>query len=235
MRFLIGARHGAFCSIAACCFIMLMLAPVGQANILAPGGNTLTPDNFTNGFDTGAVIKADTGVQAFTGLDVGGVVKYTGNFRQIVIVDNTTGFLDFLYEFEVTGGPSVVERLTTINFQNHTTDVGYCSTCLDVLALNTAADGDVAPVAEDRSLDGSTIGWDFAKPTGVGTGKETFVLVIKTDSTTFGNGSTTLLDGGIAALRSYDPTPEPISAGLLLGGLFGAGLFFARKFQVKQG
>jgi hypothetical protein len=44
------------------------------------------------------------------------------------------------------------------------------------------------------------------------------------------------IDGAVASMIDYAPAtaPEPASIGLLLGGLFAAGLFFARRFQVKH-
>lgn len=215
---------------------LVVLAPSGYAAVLMPGDGPVAPDTFAacGGVDCGTTIVADTGVQAFTGLDSHGNTQYTGNFRQIVVVDSVTNFLDFVYEVEVTGGPSRVERLTTINFAGSSTDVGYCTDCPDVINLGAAGDANIAPTTVDRSADGNVIGFNF-NPAGIQNGGDTFALVIKTNASAADfTGSTTFLDGGIAAVNSYDPVPEPMNAGLLLGGLFGVGLFVARKFRVSQ-
>ena len=214
---------------------LVVLVPSSYAVVLNPGDTGLAPDIFAanGGVDNGAPIVNDTGVQVFTGVDARGNTQYTGNFRQIVVRDTVTNLLDFVYEIEVTNGPSAVDRLTTINFAGTNTDVGYCSNCPDVITLNSLGDGNIVPNTVDRSSDGNVIGFNFTG--GVHAGGDTFALVIKTNAS-FADftGSTTVLDGGIAAVNSYNPVPEPMNAGLLLGGLFGVGLFVARKFQVRQ-
>src|SRR5271165_6343745 len=103
MRFL---KSGAFC-IAACCLIMLMFAPVGNANILPPGG-TVAPDVFS-GANYGPV-QGDTGVQNFN------FAGNTGSVEELVTLDPGTGFLDFLMEVNVTAGE--LQHLSVFNFAN---------------------------------------------------------------------------------------------------------------------
>ena len=214
--------------------LFVVLAPSSYAVVLNPGDVNVTPDVFDacGGVDCGTPILADTGAQNFTGVDFQGNTQYTGVFRQIVVRDSVTNNLDFVYEIEVNGGPSSVDRMTTISFRGWTTDVGYCSNCPDIINLDGAGDANIAPHTVDRSADGGVIGFNFMG--GVGVGGDTYDLVIRTNANGFGIGSTTLLDGGIAAVASYAPVPEPMNAGLLLGGLFGAGLFLARRFRVNQ-
>jgi hypothetical protein len=208
-----------YSSVATIGLLGLMLAPTGLAAVLNPGDANIPATAF--GSISGTIL-ADTGVQAF------GIPFFTGNFRQIVVRDSVTGFLDFIYEFEVTGGAAGVGRMSTTDFQNQFTDVGYCPTCLDVINLNGANDSNRFPAFLDRSSNGSTISFDFSGE--VTTGGDTDPLVIKTHSLTFGQGSTTLLDGGQARLNSFATTiPEPTSAGLVLGGLVVGGLLLNRR------
>src|SRR5690349_918668 len=117
---------------------LLVLVPAGNATVLAPGtcaGAGCVPPAYSD-FPTtgmfGALIVGDTGVEAFTGKDNSGTVMFTGNFREIVISDTVTGFLDFLYQIQRTvtaGANDSIGRLTTINYSPTIDDVGICSAC----------------------------------------------------------------------------------------------------------
>jgi hypothetical protein len=217
-----------FNSLAVLGLLALLLTPSGHAVVLNPGDSNVAPDVFAG---ISGIIKADTGVEPFIGKDINGTAFFAGNFRQIVVLDSVTGFLDFIYEVEVTTGPTGVGRLSTTNFQNQFTDVGFCPRCLDVIDLNAPNDStgvNKDPNFVDRSGGaGSTISFDFIGEAGAGT--DTDPLVIKTHSNVFAFGSTSLLDGGTANLRSYDPTPEPAFAGMMLGGLVLGGLLLKRR------
>jgi hypothetical protein len=212
---------------------VVTLAPLGQAALLAPGG-TLTPayDAFLPG-DFGA-IKADTGVVSFTGTDASNNTRFTGKFREEVVVDIGTGNLDFIYQILSTGGPDNIGKITTINYQNVTINAGTCPTCADLIGGVGVTDHDPLNIGRSGSP-GSIVAFNYGDPNGIlAPTDETSVLVLKTNSTTFAQGSTSAINGATSDIKSFDPTPEPVSAGLLLGVLFGAGLLVARKFQVKQ-
>jgi hypothetical protein len=221
-------RKFRFYGVALLGLLALLVAPPGHAVVLNPGDSNIAPDVFPA---ISGTIEADTGVEPFIGKDINGTAFFAGNFRQIVVLDSVTGFLDFIYEVEVTTGPNGVGRLSTTNFQNQFTDVGFCPTCLDVINLGGANDStgtNKDPQFVDRSVGpGSTISFDFVGEAGAGT--DTDPLVIKTHSKVFAFGSTSLLDGGTANLRSYDPTPEPAFGGMMLGGLVLGGLLLKRR------
>jgi hypothetical protein len=208
------------------------LAPASNATMLSPGG-TVTPvyTAFVPG-DFGAV-KADTGVVSFTGLDVSNNTRFTGKLREEVVVDTGTGFLDFIYQVLSTGGPDNIGKITTINYANVTINAGTCPTCADLIGGVGVTDMDPVNIGRSGSP-GSIVAFNYGDPNGtLAPNDETSVLVLKTNSTTFAVGSTSSIDGATANIQTFDPTPEPKSAGLLLGGLFAVGLVVARKFQFR--
>ena len=212
---------------------VVALAPISYATTLSPGGSLTPPYTAFVPGDFGVVV-ADTGVVSFTGTTAPPLseTRFTGKLREEVVVDNSTGFLDFIYQILSTGGPDNIGKFTTINYQNVSINAGTCPTCTDLIG----GAPDIDPLSIGRSGGvGSTIAFDYGDPNGIlAPGDETSVLVLKTNSSMFAIGSTSVIDGGTANVATFDPTPEPMYAGLLLGGLFGAGLLVARKFQVKQ-
>jgi len=213
---------------------VLAIAPAGYATVISPGGcvglgSGSCPGAVQDfaGAGIGGAVQGDTGVLAFTGVDAFNNTAFTGDLRELVVTDTVTGNLDFLYMVAGISGDNIA-RLTNTSFTGFTTDVGYSSTpATDLLAL-----GDTPSIAPDfisSGNGGSNIGFNFSVPAG----QETFLLVVKTNATTFGTGSSQLIDGGVATISTLAPTPEPALGGLLLGGLFGAGLFVTRRFRTR--
>ena len=221
---------------------LVVMGPVGNATVLPPGtcaGNGCVPpvyDDFPTADFFGAPILGDTGIEAFTGTDAFGNVVFTGKFREIVITDNITGHLDFLYQIQRTGGTDSLGRLTTINYKSVITDVGQCSACSPVGDLIAAVGPlHVAPQFVGRGVSGDTVIFDFGGTvaTQIGDSNESSILVIRTDATRFIGGSSSIIDGGVTSVASLAPAPEPGLVGLLLGGLFAVGLVFARRYRVS--
>ena len=230
-----SSRFQLFGLAPAALLALALFAPTSYATNLNPGdcvglGTLACPGAVQDFAAFPGVIKADTGLVAFTGVDALGNTRFTGEFEQIVLLDGVTGHLDFIYQFRVLTGDSI-GSLTTINYKNVTTDVGYDS-AQDI--PGSGFTGTFAPTSVQRSSGtGDVVTFDF-HPGKVPAGTTTYSLIIKTNSDTYAFGSTSVIDGGIANIKTYDPTPEPMNAGLLLGGLFGAGLLVARKFQAKK-
>jgi hypothetical protein len=207
-----------------------LLATAGYASVLAPGSSVSVYSDFSPA-NFGAV-QADTGIQAVTGLDNLNVVTFQGNFRQIVVTDTVTGFLDFLYQIQTTTGPDSIGRVTTNNYSAFITDVGISTGSADLIA--PIGPTKFAPASIDRSGSGSTLGFQFAPSSDITAPNESYVLVIKTNATFFTAGSTSVIDGGIDSVSSFAPTavPEPGCAGVLL--VLGGGLLVARRARVVQ-
>lgn len=220
----------------------VILSPAGNATVLAPGtcaGAGCVPSSYSD-FPTtdffGATILGDTGVEAFTGKDSFNNTVFTGNFREIVLTDNVTGNLDFLYQIQRTGGTDSIGRLTTINYAVAITDVGQCTACSPAGDLLTPIGPlHVSPQFVGRGPSGDNIIFDFggSVATQIGDSNESTILVIRTDRKTFNVGSSSIIDGGTANVSSLAPAPEPALAGLFVGGLFGLGLVVARRFRVS--
>jgi hypothetical protein len=221
-------------SIAALCVLALaVVAPSGHANAnVLPLGGTVAPDVFSIDYNTGYTAVADTGLQAFSfagGVDTGSVVQF-------VLKNNTTGFLDFVTEFNVTAG--VVQDLSVANFTNAGysatyPDVGYNS--LQCISGLTGCPGTfVAPTGVNATGDGSVIEFTFGS-TGVTAGELSNELVVQTNATTFSPGTIGLIDGGGATANGYEPAPAPLighglSVVLAVGGmLFGVRLWARGK------
>jgi len=209
-------------------FASLALAPAGYATVIAPGGSISVYSDFAPA-NFGAVV-ADTGVQPVTGLDNLNNVTFQGFFRQIVVTDTVTGFLDFLYQVQTTNGPDSIGRVTTNNYAAFVTDVGISTGAADLIAPIGATK--YAPASWDRGVSGSTVGMQFAPVSDINAPNESFVLVIKTNAPNFTAGSTSIIDGGIDSVSSFAPAPvpEPGCAGLLL--VLGGGLLVARRARV---
>jgi hypothetical protein len=198
-----------------------VLSAPASATFVNPGDTGKAPDTILASEVTGTPLLADTGVKNFTLTNGLGQSLASGNFREIVVVDHITGFLDFVYEFEVTSTTTdVVDRMSTGSYAGFTTDVGVCPSCPDVVALNAPQDGNATPSTVDRSGDGTTIGFNFSGGVSGPTG-DTYDLIIATDAPNFTNGSTQLIDNGTANLVGYAPAPAPEPGTLTL---FGSGL-----------
>jgi hypothetical protein len=165
--------------------------------------------------------------------------------------DNVTGHLDFLYQYD----PTVTDfqQLTAINFLASlgTVDLGYLTSLAQLTNNPVATPHFVAPTTVNcgptlsapcipltddwQPAAGNKVDFSFTAANAIEAGQNSPILVIRTLVDTHALGTVFIQDGGNGFQVAYDPTPEPASAGVLLGGLLGVGLFVARKFQVKQG
>jgi hypothetical protein len=235
------SRRSQFCNIPILGVLaVFVLASAGYANVLPPGscagaGTVSCPGTVTDfGTDPSFFptnVLANTGVVAFT--SVGGL--YSGTYDEIVAKDNTTGNMDFIFQVHNDiGSTDAIGRITTVSFDHFNTDVGYSSTVF----ITAMGFGTRFPSTVDRSVSGDVVGFNYADVVAgeLMPGQTSDLLVIKTNATSFGDGFINMLDGDTARVAGFAPTatPEPGSVGLLLGGLFGAGLFLARKFRVRQ-
>jgi hypothetical protein len=178
-------------------------------------------------------IEADTGLMHFTGRDAFNNVVYTGTLDEIVLLDSATHALDFIYEVtNDVGSMDAIGRVSDTNYMGQFTDVG-----VDTSQAIISPPGTLVPGFISRGVGGDNVTFDFGSEAGgmgIAPGVKAADMIIKTHAVDFGGGSTAILDGGIAAVQDFAPVPEPMNAGLLLAGLFGAGLFVARKYRVSQ-
>jgi len=208
----------------AAILVTAVAAAPARATVLGPGG-TVTAPNPTFGpiaYSGGTVLVsvANEAPVVFSGID--------GTLTTEVIRESG-GTLDFLYQIVAASSNTTnIQRVTATSFGGFSTDVQW-GTAGTPFSTPTMA-GTVA--SADRSLDGTTVGWSFTSA-GVAAGQESYVLIIKTNATSYTTGSTFAIDGGIMSFNSYAPSgtvasvPEPSTlavAGIGALGLIGYGL-----------
>jgi hypothetical protein len=160
-----------------------------------------------------------------------------------VYTDLVTGDLDFVYQYQILTSGFGISNLTVGSFAGLTTNVGIDASVplsgqLSPYNIDFGGNSNPAFIARD---DGSTIEFSFNPFVVGGAFTSTAILVVQTDATAESVtdiASVSDASGGSVNVRAWTPapapTPEPAEAGVLLGGLFAAGLFVARKFRVQR-
>jgi hypothetical protein len=100
-----------------------------------------------------------------------------------------------------------IERLTLIGWTDTQTDVGY------VLG------GGVAAAYADRSNDGDTVGFTWAKWIGTIAPGASGSVFIRSDAAAYTTSIANIIDGGIADAATFAPAPVPEPTTLLAGAL----------------
>lgn len=203
-------------------FAVVLLACCAFADNITPGttGN-VSPTAYTGPY----TFLASTGAVSFTGVNVNNVTKFTGRIESSVWRDNASGHVFFTYQFVVDSG--VIERLSTTDFTGYLTDFQYSTVYGCATVLCGAGSPYIAASSGSRSVDGSTAGFNFSS--GVQAGQETYDMYIFTDASSYTTGSISLIDGGVANVAGFAPTPEPATITLLMGGLAMLGVRRFRK------
>jgi hypothetical protein len=195
-----------------------IFASLASATTLTPDGGPVALGS-TAAPVTGPVLASVTDPYNLGGGDTGSVTEWV-----VADANNTfgAGDLDFIYQFTVTGGD--IGRLTGSSYGSETTDVydgGWAGTVA----------GTVAPL---NATNNGTGGVAFNFQPSVKTGSTSYQLIVETSNTGYIPGFIGLLDSNGGTVNGFAPSPEPGSVGLLLGGLFGLGLFVTRRFRVQQ-
>lgn len=201
---------------------------IGRATPVTPGG-TVFNDLFFASQDI-TLLAAHSGSWS-TG---SGSAASSGTYTDAVY-QNTSGTLDFVYQFSNSSSSKVAVTSTTgYNFGNFFTDVGYVQNGASLpggIFVNGSTVTPGIPDTISRSGDGSTITFNFnvfSTADNIGPGVTSAVLMVSTNATKFTSGAVGIIAAGTDNLVGFQPTtavPEPSTLvplgglSLLLGGM----------------
>ncbi len=143
---------------------------------------------------------------------VGSNGKYAGTLTSAVWADDSANPYPggLTYQYTVANGSGsidAIERLTLIGWTGTATDVGY------------VRGGGVAAAFADRSNDGDTVGFTWAKWIGIIAPGSSGSVFIRSDAAAYTTSIANIIDGGIADAATFAPAPVPEPTTLLAGAL----------------
>ncbi len=198
---------------------VFLFASLANATIVTPGGATVAASSIAVGGASTTLLTL--GSTAFSSVPP----SYAGSVNEWVVLDSNTNELDFIYQVtETSNGGGGIETMSVTNFSSTINNVGYTT---GYGIAPTLPSSDISGVSQT----GGAVNFDFGSGLPVGT---TVDLIVQTNATQSTGGYINFNDGGVASVSGYGPAPEPGSVGLLLGGLFGVGLFVTRRFRAQQ-
>ncbi|MGH9583043.1 MAG: PEP-CTERM sorting domain-containing protein [Bryobacteraceae bacterium] len=194
---------------------LLVALPSAYGTVLNPGDSGVTPDVFSN-ISNYTLMNSTSGTGTFKTL------AFSYNAYVAADQNNTfcAGCLDFAYVVTNTGTDNI-DLISTGSFAGWKTDVGYYN-----------GQPGLPPDSVSRnSGTGAAINFNYI-PTELTTGNSSAYLVIETNTHWYTDGTITAQDGVSAngLVPVFAPAiPEPMSMGLLGGGLALLGLLGMRR------
>jgi hypothetical protein len=195
---------------------VFIFASFANATVLTPGGGPVASSAITVG-------APGTTVTSFLN-EAFSTATISGTLSEWVVKDGTG--LDFIYQ--VTDTTGFIEQLAVNDFApvgavNVGTTTGYGA---------APTGGSTTPSAINENL-GGTINFTIGTA-GMVPGQVSVDYIVQTTATSYVSTTESVIDSSTANPAGIGPAPEPGSVGLLLGGLFGLGLFVTRRFRVQQ-
>jgi hypothetical protein len=156
----------------------------------------------------------------------------SGTLISAVYREDGSGTLDFYYQVVLNSTSTAcgtanqpacdpIARETNVDFNNGGTWTTWAATRGDAVGPFSA--GTVFPMTADRNAAGNVFAFSFAPPDGakIQPGQTSAILIVSTDAKSYTSGFSSVIDGGVTTVGSFEPAavPEPISFALVGGGL----------------
>jgi len=156
----------------------------------------------------GGPLVIDTGPVPFTGTDIFNDVAFTGSLDTKVYAD--TGGFDFVYQFSNNASsPDAILHLSAASYSGYLTNADFL-----------AGSGASFPgtVERDAAKGGDTIDFLYSVAQAILPGTNSVQMVIKTNATSYTEGTVTIQDGGNVSINAPAPASVPEPATLTIAG-----------------
>lgn len=153
----------------------------------------------------------------------------SGTLISAVYLETGSGTLDFYYQVVLKTNSTYcnginypacnpIARVTSSNFNVGPFPFpGYWTTWAATRgdAVGPFSAGTSFPIYADRNATGDVVGFSFNPPDGakIQPGQTSAILIVSTNASFFDLGITSLIDGGVAMVSAYRPSPPPHGPG----------------------
>jgi hypothetical protein len=208
-------------------FVLAGLAASAQTT-LNPGQDKPTdPGNLAVG--AGATVVTTTGPQNFSVTSMSDNSQFSGVYDVTVYADPSNVYCGGCYDFVIsvssnTSSSDAIQHVTDGSFNPSEVTVGWSApsggtNCSTLPSTPTPTNCYQTPNEVSRTTTGKTVAFDFNGTANLLGGQSTPTLVIETSAKSYTPGSLVISDDIGSTFSGYGDVPEPVSMGLLGGGL----------------